>query len=211
MSSFTRNSEDADKVQQWKEFYQSWHEIVGSRDDEAFEERLQRLKDRYNLDHAREVGYIIETWLDLYKEKLVKQIRTPIELSGTLYSSIRGWVSHEALRKVEEQRKRLLKNGLPDCTGVFTATFGLPIGGAAGGDIFPATRRIDLFSAASSAYAAIATCFAIRDSGFAVVTITRDVASIAGVIAHTGHARYSGDTLNNKVAIQDSCALVSRS
>ncbi|KID81747.1 transposase [Metarhizium guizhouense ARSEF 977] len=186
LSSFTRNTEDADKVQQWKEFYQSWHELVGSTDDKAFEERLQRLKDRYVPNHTREVGYIIETWLDLYKEKLVKvwvdrhlhfgnvvtsrgegihelikiylntsqldlfeawrsiklavlnqltelqanqakqQIRTPIELSGTLYSNIRGWVSHEALRKVEEQRKRLLKNELPDCTGVFTATFGLP-------------------------------------------------------------------------------------
>jgi hypothetical protein len=72
LSSFTRNTEDADKVQQWKEFYQSWHELVGSTDDAAFEVRLQRLKDRYIPDHTREVGYIIETWLDLYKEKLVK-------------------------------------------------------------------------------------------------------------------------------------------
>lgn len=186
MSSFTRDAEDTDKAQQWKEFYQSWHELVGSKDEEAFEERLQRLKDRYTPDHVREVGYIIETWLDLYKEKLVKvwvdrhlhfgnvvtsrgegihemikiylntsqldlfeawrsiklavlnqlselqanqakqQIRTPIELSGILYSNIRGWVSHEALRKVEEQRKRLSKDELPACTGVFTATLGLP-------------------------------------------------------------------------------------
>ncbi|KAJ2975527.1 hypothetical protein NQ176_g5473 [Zarea fungicola] len=186
MSSFTTNTEDADKVARWKEFYQSWHKIVGSKDDQTFEERLQTLKDRYSTGYAREVGYIIETWLDLYKEKLVKvwvdrhlhfgnvvtsrgegihelikiylntsqldlfeawrsiklavlnqlselqanqakqQIRTPIELSGALYSSIRGWVSHEALRKVEEQRKRLLTNALPNCTGFFTATFGLP-------------------------------------------------------------------------------------
>lgn len=114
------------------------------------------------------MGYIIETWLELYKEKLVKarvdqylhfrnvvtsrgertyqlvkihlntnqldlfeawrsikraalnqlaelqanqakqRTRTPIELTGRLYSIIRGWVSHEALRKVEAQRKRLL-------------------------------------------------------------------------------------------------------
>ncbi|GAB0139084.1 putative transposase [Epichloe bromicola] len=172
--------------QEWKDFYGKWHELVASTNEETFEDRLQQLKERYASAHAREVAYIIETWLDLYKTKLVKawvdqylhfenvvtsrgegihklikmyldtsqldlfeawraiklailnqvaelranqakqQIRTPIELSGSLYSVVRGWVSHEALRKVEAQRKRLQQDKLPTCTGVFSATLGLP-------------------------------------------------------------------------------------
>ncbi|KAM3503043.1 hypothetical protein MY10362_004440 [Beauveria mimosiformis] len=63
------------------------------------------------------------------------------------------------------------------------------IGGAASGDSFPVTSRSDVFSTARSAYAAIATCFAIRNPGFAIVKITRGVAPIAGVNAHTGHTQ----------------------
>ncbi|KAM4058364.1 MULE transposase [Hirsutella rhossiliensis] len=44
---------------------------------------------------------------DLRSNQARQQIRVPIELSGPLYASVRGWVSHEALRKVEEQRKML--------------------------------------------------------------------------------------------------------
>lgn len=136
-----------------------------------------------------EVGYIKTTWLEPYKEKLVKawvdqhahfgnvatsrvegihalvkshlkkstldlfeawraikhallsqlselrfnqakqQTRTPIELSGPLYAAVRGWVSHEALRKVEERRKLLgtKEPAAPSvCTGSFTRSQGLP-------------------------------------------------------------------------------------
>ncbi|TQV90293.1 hypothetical protein IF1G_11052 [Cordyceps javanica] len=268
---------------QWKEFYQNWHEIVGSRDDEAFEERIQRLKDRYSLDYAREVGYIIETWLNLYKEKLFKvwvnrhlhfgnvvtsrgegihelikiylntsqldlfeawrsiklavlnqlaelqanqakqQIRTPIELSGTLYSSIRGWVSHEALREVEEQRKRLLKNDLPGCTGNFTTTFGLPCAHALESlftcrsyittnssiradlvdDSFAYyARGSGLFDTTSSAYAAIIARFVFGDPDSADIKIAREAAFTAAVDASTGVARYFSDTHTNKADIQ---------
>ncbi len=65
----------------------------------------------------------------LAESKLVQaqqQMRLPIELSRALYSSVRGWVSHEALRKVEEQRKLLSKGNLPCCTGAFTRSYGLP-------------------------------------------------------------------------------------
>lgn len=188
-SSFMLHNDAAQEPQgpqEWKDFYGNWHELVASKNEETFEERLQQLKERYASAHAREVAYIIETWLDLYKTKLVKawvdkylhfenvvtsrgegihqliktyldtsqldlfeawraiklailnqvaelrdnqakqQIRTPIELSGSLYSIVRGWVSHEALRKVEAQRKRLQQDSLPACTGVFSATLGLP-------------------------------------------------------------------------------------
>lgn len=58
-----------------------------------------------------------------------QQTRTPLELSGALYGVVRGWVSHEALRKVEEQRKLLVKSNLPltsICTGTFTRVYRLP-------------------------------------------------------------------------------------
>jgi hypothetical protein len=63
---------------------------------------------------------------ELRSSQASQQMRTPIELSGSLYSAIRGWVSHEALRKVEEQRKLLLKEHLPICTGAFSRSHGLP-------------------------------------------------------------------------------------
>jgi hypothetical protein len=50
----------------------------------------------------------------------------PIELCGLLYSAVRGWISHEALRKVEEQRELLSKDNLPRCTGAFSRSYGLP-------------------------------------------------------------------------------------
>ncbi|KAL2104470.1 hypothetical protein VUR80DRAFT_555 [Thermomyces stellatus] len=62
---------------------------------------------------------------DLESNQARQQIHIPIELSGSLYSAIRGWISHEALRKVEEQRKRLLR-AVPSCTGAFTRSYGLP-------------------------------------------------------------------------------------
>lgn len=57
-----------------------------------------------------------------------QQIRIPIEFSGALYSAVRGWVSHEALRKVEEQRKQFIPiiTPLTSCTGAFSRTMGLP-------------------------------------------------------------------------------------
>ncbi|EFZ03822.2 hypothetical protein MAA_00896 [Metarhizium robertsii ARSEF 23] len=67
--------------------------------------------------------------VELRSNQAKQQIRTPIELSGALYSTVHGWVSHQALRKVEEQRKLLLKKDPPPsrtCTGSFTRSQGLP-------------------------------------------------------------------------------------
>lgn len=58
-----------------------------------------------------------------------QQIRTPIELGGPLYDAVRGWVSHEALRKVELQRKLIARKDPPPsttCSGSFTKSQGLP-------------------------------------------------------------------------------------
>lgn len=65
----------------------------------------------------------------LQTNQALQQTRFPIELSGPLYSAVRGWVSHEALRKVEEQRKLLDRRNPPPpliCTGSFTRSQGLP-------------------------------------------------------------------------------------
>jgi hypothetical protein len=66
---------------------------------------------------------------ELTYNQAMQQTRTPLELSGPLYGAVRGWVSHEALRKVEEQRKLLEKKSPPPtktCSGVFKITWGLP-------------------------------------------------------------------------------------
>ncbi|KAI7770667.1 hypothetical protein LZL87_014325 [Fusarium oxysporum] len=187
---FVRHQQGSEAYQQglsdWSEFFNHWHSIMKSPDEEAFDQRVQELERRYLPQYIDEVGYIKANWLDPYKEKLVKawvdqhphfgnvvtsrvegihgllkshlkkstldlfeawramkhallnqlaelrsnqasqQMRIPIELSGSLYSAIRGWVSHEALRKVEEQRKLLLKENLPGCTGAFSRSHGLP-------------------------------------------------------------------------------------
>lgn len=66
---------------------------------------------------------------ELKSNQAKQQIRAPIELSGPLYARVRGWVSHEALRKVEGQRKLLTKRNPfspPLCTGSFSRSQGLP-------------------------------------------------------------------------------------
>jgi predicted DNA binding CopG/RHH family protein len=66
---------------------------------------------------------------ELRSNQAKQQIRVPIELSGSLYQAVRGWVSYEALRKVEEQRKLLSKTDpLPSLTytGSFSRSHRLP-------------------------------------------------------------------------------------
>jgi hypothetical protein len=176
-------------LEAWNEFYESWHSMMRSPDEQTFSDRFAEFHGRFASAHLDEVYYVTATWLDPYKERLVKawvdrylhfgnvvtsraegihgllkehlkrstldlfeawkavkhallnqltelksnqakqQIRTPIELSGPLYSAVRGWVSHEGLRKIEEQRKLLLRHDppfSPTCTGTLTRTLGLP-------------------------------------------------------------------------------------
>ena len=61
---------------------------------------------------------------DIQHNQAKQQTRIAIELSGSLYSAVHGWISHEALRKAEEQRKRLIEGDLPTCTGSFTRSQG---------------------------------------------------------------------------------------
>jgi hypothetical protein len=185
MPAFTRDKSNPQGDKEWKEFYDSWHNIVASTSEDVFNERLEKFKEQYLPEYINEVGYIQQTWLDLYKERFIKawvhqhlhfdqfvtsraegihqlvkghlknsradlfeawrviklvivnqvaeleayqarqQTSVPVALSKALYGNIRGWISREALWKVEDQRKRLLKE-LPLCTRVFSISLGLP-------------------------------------------------------------------------------------
>lgn len=55
-----------------------------------------------------------------------QQASIPLDISGILFEAIRGWVSHMALRKVQEQRQLLSKSLKASCTRSFTSSYGLP-------------------------------------------------------------------------------------
>ncbi|KAJ3454090.1 hypothetical protein MRS44_017984 [Fusarium solani] len=155
-----------------------------------FNERVAAFEQKYLPNHSEEVAYVKKTWLEPYKEKLVKawvdqrmhfgnavtsrvegihallksylktsnfdlfdvwrtikhavenqlselqsiqarqQTRKPTEhLGAGLFSALHGWITHEAMKKVEEQRSLLDKKdpfSSPLCTGTFTRSHGLP-------------------------------------------------------------------------------------
>jgi len=65
---------------------------------------------------------------ELKSNQAKQQLWMPLELSGALYGIVWGWVSCEALRKVEEQWKLLAKTDPPPSltwTGIFTWVYGL--------------------------------------------------------------------------------------
>lgn len=55
-----------------------------------------------------------------------QQVLMPLDVSGVVFEGVRGWVSHRALRKVQEQRQLLSKPFKNPCTMTFTSSFGLP-------------------------------------------------------------------------------------
>ncbi|RFU74564.1 mutator-like element transposase [Trichoderma arundinaceum] len=174
----------------WAEFYSFWHSIMQSPTEAEFNRRVAAFEEKYLPDHAEEVAYIQRTWLQPYKEKLVKawvdeymhfgntvtsrvegihallksylktskfnlfdvwraikhavenqlseiqskqarqQTRKPTTHANSgLFNALHGWIPHEAIKKVEEQRKLLEKTDPPVslvCSGTFTKAFGLP-------------------------------------------------------------------------------------
>ena len=73
---FVRHQQGSEAQQQglrdWNEFFSHWHAIIGSPDEETFDQCVQEMMREYLPQYVNELGYIKTTWLDLYKEKLVK-------------------------------------------------------------------------------------------------------------------------------------------
>ena len=63
---------------------------------------------------------------ELQHMRVSQQVRTPLAVSGALFEAVRGWVSHQALRKVLEQLQLLQKSEKTACTQTFTSSHGLP-------------------------------------------------------------------------------------
>jgi hypothetical protein len=58
-------------AEEWREFYAFWFSILSSPTQETYEERLTEFEKKYGLTNLEQVSYIKETWLLLYKEKLI--------------------------------------------------------------------------------------------------------------------------------------------
>ncbi|RKK07652.1 hypothetical protein BFJ66_g17655 [Fusarium oxysporum f. sp. cepae] len=189
MGGFTEGKDDQQGREAWKEFYDAWHNLIASKSQAIYDERLKALLLQYTHTHPKEVNYLLTIWLNPHKGKFVKafvnehlhlnqfvtsrvegihallkshlksskvdlfeafqiiklvignQLTTlrstqAIEqstrptwraqlLSGSLYSQVRGWVSHAALIMVDKQRERIGES-LPECTKSFAKTTGLP-------------------------------------------------------------------------------------
>ncbi|EAQ90237.1 hypothetical protein CHGG_02172 [Chaetomium globosum CBS 148.51] len=60
------------EAEEWKEFNEFWHSIIGSPTEDEYAKRLVEFQQRYTPEHLDEVGYINATWLNPFKEKLVR-------------------------------------------------------------------------------------------------------------------------------------------
>ena len=70
---------------------------------------------------------VINQLKDVQRLQASQQIRIPIDISGVIFEAVRGWVSHQALRKVYEQYQLLLKPSFKAiCSQSFTSSYGLP-------------------------------------------------------------------------------------
>jgi hypothetical protein len=58
--------------------------------------------------------------------RVSQQTRMPLDVSGVMFEAVRGWVSHQALRKVQEQHRLLLMPLRAHCSHSFTSSYGLP-------------------------------------------------------------------------------------
>jgi hypothetical protein len=69
---FTKGIDDPEGHSKWLDFQKSFNYIVASETPAVYEERLAKFKVTYTPSHRDEVGYIMTTWLNPYKEKFVK-------------------------------------------------------------------------------------------------------------------------------------------
>ena len=82
----------------WDEFYRFWHSIISLPDEKTFDERLQQFESQYATDYLQEVGYIKATWLEPYKEKLVKAwVDRHLHFGNVVTSRVEGIILYSIL------------------------------------------------------------------------------------------------------------------
>ncbi|KAM4062788.1 MULE transposase [Hirsutella rhossiliensis] len=57
---FDRDDEDSNSDERWAEFFGYWHSIVGSKDEETFDQQVEELEKRFVP------RYVKEAWVDQY-------------------------------------------------------------------------------------------------------------------------------------------------
>lgn len=78
------------------------------------------------FDVWQAIKYAITNQLKELKHlRASQQMRIPLDVSGALLA-VRGWVSRQALRKVQDQQQLLQKPHKATCSQTFTASHGLP-------------------------------------------------------------------------------------
>lgn len=83
------------------------------------------------FDVWRAIKHAVENQLSEIQSKQARQQtrKQTIHANSGLFNALHSWISHEAIKKVEEQRKSLEKTDPPVflvCSGTFTKAFGLP-------------------------------------------------------------------------------------
>ena len=79
------------EAEQWKEFYAFWFSILDLRTEEIYKERLKEFENKYSSTNLTQVGYIKETWLLPYKEKLVSAwVDQQAHFGNTAISRVEG-------------------------------------------------------------------------------------------------------------------------
>ncbi|KAL9570112.1 hypothetical protein ACKAV7_005620 [Fusarium commune] len=61
ISGFTKEKDNEQGQEAWKEFYDSWHELIASKSQAIYDERLKAFLLQYTHSHPREVDYLLST------------------------------------------------------------------------------------------------------------------------------------------------------
>lgn len=69
---------------------------------------------------------VVNQLKELRQLRASQQLRAPLDISGVTFEAVRGRVSYQALRKVQEQRQLLSKPFKGRCSQSFTSSYGLP-------------------------------------------------------------------------------------
>jgi hypothetical protein len=115
-------------VRAWTSKHAHFNNIITSRCEGIYQLIKQHFNNsQYDLFQSwRAIHTYVANQMDtLDALQAAQQIKYPSELAGPLFDNVRGFVSHEVMRKIMTQR-RLLVPDAPPCTGLFITSLGLP-------------------------------------------------------------------------------------